>query len=132
MGKQFLHDCLLNLSQNVPIAPSSAPASLFGSTLSPTAAVFTWTPPPAEDQNGVIVMYFMNLTQLGGGLAQQYTTSNTSIVVSNLLPYRYYACIVAAATKVGTGPYTIIFTIQTPQAGMDFLRMHEYCAMPCL
>ena len=111
----------------VPIAPSSGPASLVGSILSPTAAVFKWTPPPAEDQNGVIVMYFVNVTLLGGGggQAQQYTTSNTSIVVSNLLPYRYYTCIIAAATKVGTGPYSIIFTIQTPQAG----RMHEYCAM---
>ena len=109
------------MSQNVPIAPSSAPASLLGSTLSPTAAVFTWTPPPAEDQNGVIVMYSVNLTLLGGGgLAQQYTTSNTSIVVSNLLPYRYYTCIVAAATMVGTGPYSIIVTIQTPQAGRLF------------
>ena len=105
------------LNLNFFTAPSSSPVSLIGSAISPTEVAFTWAPPPPEDQNGVIVMYIVNITMLGDSQSQQFTTSNTSIVITNLQPYRHYSCIVAAATNAGTGPYSIIFKILTPQAG---------------
>ena len=114
-------------------APSSSPRDFVGNVTSPTTCFFTWKPPPPEDQNGVIISYQLNITELESTAAVQYTTTNTYITISGLLPYKRYSCIIAATTSVGIGPYSTVITIMTSEAGMClFVRGYEYCVMPAM
>ena len=103
---------------NISISvPSSAPQSFTGSSPSPTSVVFTWSPPPAGDQNGVIISYQLNVTLLAAGVVYQYVSTTTSITISGLQPFTTYSCVVAAETAVGLGPFTTVFSITTPEDG---------------
>ena len=82
------------------------------------ALSLTWSPPPPEDQNGIIRNYLVNISVVESGEHFYQLTSNaTVLVVDELHPYYTYSCIVAALT-VGTGPFTEVTTVQLPEDGM--------------
>jgi len=99
------------------VAPSAAPVSPSGQAIGTTTIMLTWSPPPAEDQNGIIRNYVINITELETGMAFHYTSSSTSILVYSLHPFYRYVVTIAAVT-VGQGPATIAFTVQTWEDGM--------------
>ena len=76
-----------------------------------------WSPPPLEDQNGLIFIYLINISVLESGDHFQLVSNTTSLVIEDLHPYYTYSCIVAAFT-VAMGPFTEVYTIQLPQDGM--------------
>ena len=78
--------------------------------------MLTWSPPPVEDQNGIIRNYILNITELETGMAFHYASSSTSILVYSLHPFYRYVVTIAAVT-VGQGPATIAFTVQTWENG---------------
>ena len=86
---------------------------------SSTSAYLTWNPPSYEEQNGVIIQYVINVTVQETGERFQLTSTTTSLEVTNLRPYRTYVCIIAAATSVGLGPFSISVTVETPEDGKD-------------
>ena len=82
-----------------------------------TSILLSWDEPDPEYQNGVITYYTINVTTVNSGTVQQFQTTTTNLTVSNLKPFTEYHCVVAAATSIGQGPFSAVFSIITPQAG---------------
>ena len=95
--------------QNVTAVPSDA------STLH-----IYWSPPPPDKQNGDIMKYGINITDVESGQTSQYYTSGpqTSVIVRHLSPHMLYQYSIAATTAIGNGPFSPSQTIRMPSAGM--------------
>ena len=86
---------------------------------SSTTATISWLPPPDEHQNGRIVYYMLIITDLGFGTNDVMLNSTaTNITATNLQEFNNYSCIVAAATIVGPGPYSLPIVFTTLQDGI--------------
>ena len=83
----------------------------------PYSAFLTWSPPPFEQQNGVITGYVINVTVLGSNISFTLYSNTSSYFVNTLKPFRTYICIIAAQTSIGMGPFGQLFILRTPQAG---------------
>ena len=60
----------------------------------------------------------MNITSIETGEQLQLTAQSQSVNVTGLTPYTTYLCIVAASTAIGPGPFSIVTTIRTTEAGI--------------
>ena len=98
------------------LAPSAPPENFNTVSVSPTSASITWEPPPADDVNGVVILYIINVTVVGSGETFLLNSTTTSLNVTILQPYRTYICVIAAVTSIGTGPFSVQLVLQTPQA----------------
>ena len=76
-----------------------------------------WTPPPPNQQNGVIIRYVINVTHIDTLETIQYYSTVTSITITGLDPYTTYVCVVAAETTIGVGPFSHLFFVQTEETG---------------
>ena len=84
-----------------------------------TTATISWLPPPDEHQNGRIVYYILIITDLGFGTSDVVLNSTAmSAMATNLQEFNNYSCIVAAATTVGLGPYSLPIKFTTLQDGI--------------
>ena len=85
--------------------------------LSPNVIVFTWNPPPYEDQNGEIILYNVSVELTGAPdiFMIQFETAGESITFNDLKPYTNHTFSVAAWTSIGIGPFDNI-TVVTPQS----------------
>lgn len=81
-----------------------------------TTIVFTWSPPGADLQNGVIREYRVQVQEIETGNFSLYTSFSTSIEISSLHPDYTYDIRVAAVT-IAIGPYSAIVNITTPEDG---------------
>ena len=54
----------------------------------------------------MITMYTVNVSNVTAGYMMSFTTSDTELTVSNLAPFTWYNFTVAAATSVGSGPFS--------------------------
>ena len=59
-----------------------------------------------EDRNGIITMYTVNVTSVTAGYVMTLSTSDTELTVTNLDPFTLYNFTVAAATSIGSGPFS--------------------------
>ena len=98
------------------IAPTSAPANISGYAVDSTSISISWSPPPFEDQNGILRHYVINITELETGITFSRVSLTTSISLHNLHPFYRYSVTVTAVT-VGPGPATIVFIVQTREDG---------------
>ena len=85
-------------------------------SLSSTTIALSWSPPLPEYQNGIIILYRINLTT-SQGATQHYTSANTSITITGLMPHSSYSCVIAAENSAGVGPYSSPVVVQTAEAG---------------
>ena len=77
----------------------------------------SWSPPPIDQQNGIIRHYAISLTERETGYTLSYTAINTTTTLSRLHPYYHYQIEVSAIT-IGTGPSSIPVMVQLPEDGM--------------
>ncbi len=98
------------------LAPSSPPQNVVLSPVSSTSIGLSWSPPPANSQNGIITEYRITITEVISGRVITLTSITTSITALGLHPFYTYECIVNAFT-VGAGPYTSVIQITTPEDG---------------
>ena len=84
--------------------------------LDPRMIQINWSLPLPEERNGIIEMYVVNMTAAETGQHIQLTTNNTTITAEGLHPYFKYHISVAAVT-IAIGPYSEIYSLQTPQDG---------------
>ena len=84
---------------------------------SSTTATLQWSPPLADQRNGIIQHYALQLTEQKSGEVLEHTTSGLQYTFSGLHPHYTYTCTVAAVT-VGIGPVQPI-VFQMPQDGMQ-------------
>jgi len=102
-------------------APSGAPGNVTVVEIASHSISLTWTPPTAENQNGIIIGYLMNFTVTETGEAFQLFSNSSDIRVV-LTPYTQYTFILAAENNAGRGPYTQFFRVQTAEAGICDLK----------
>lgn len=106
----------------VPSAPVTNP---IGTVVSSTSISLVWDPPGTSDQNGIIIGYVVNVTEVGTGVKFQRSTTTPSLILDSVRPFTTYVCRIAARTVVGIGPYSIAITATTEQAGKT-VTMQEF------
>lgn len=97
-------------------APSSPPQNITGTALSSLSILLMWSPPPLDSQNGIIVQYRVNITEINTGDVFSLVSYSTSIHVQFLHPYYTYVCIISAVT-IEEGPYSEGVTVTTSEDG---------------
>ena len=108
---------MLLLSHFCPIVPTGPPQGVEVQSETSTTLVLSWQPPAPENQNGIIVHYIINITEMETGRLLSFTTVNTTTLsVPTLHPFYTYTCIVAAVT-VGIGPYSATVEVELPEDG---------------
>ena len=103
------------------LVPSGPPGIVKENILNSTAVELSWTDPREAEQNGKIISYAVIISgnESGHFVLHNFTTSNYSIQVTfaHLRPFSEYNVSVAAATAVGTGPFTTPSIFHTPEDG---------------
>ncbi len=86
-----------------------------GTIDSSRSVTFNWEAPLAEEQNGEIVSYTLNITSADTGVIIQRTvpSTQTTISVFSLAPFTTYFCSIAASTSVDIGPFSTLLTVNT-------------------
>ena len=100
-----------------PLVPSGAPQNLSGVPGVIRQIVLHWQPPLLENRNGIITGYIVNVTAMTSGGMVQLMSTTSSITVSSLRPFTVYICTIAATTRVGSGPFSDEFVVQTLEEG---------------
>ena len=109
--------CIHHLSLTVPSGP---PLMFNAIAQSSQSIILVWEPPSPEDQNGLIVGYTINITDLETGERYQHLSTSTNITIGSLTPFTTYICIIAARTNIGIGPFSTVVTVQTLEDGMCY------------
>ena len=73
-----------------------------------------------DHQNGRIVEYRVNVTEVITGRVFVLVSTTTSLEITSLHPDYVYQWVVTAVT-IGVGPYTAMSTIRTPEDGEPIL-----------
>ncbi len=97
--------------------PASAPVELNYTEVTSTSFQLSWEPVPPEDQNGYILAYLVNVTQIHDHTVSIFFSYTTFVDVQDLEPFTLYSCSVSAATSIGFGPSTEHAPIQTLENG---------------
>ena len=109
---------LLNFLSADPHAP---PQNIQSSVTGSRTVVISWDPPLFEDQNGIITYYLLLISEEQFNVSDRVinTTSDANTyTVTELEEYDNYTCRVAAATRIGPGPYSAPIEFSTPQDGI--------------
>ena len=107
------------------LEPSAAPQSVtahFNAT-SHDSIFLSWDPLPPEDQNGIILGYLINITDISSEDTLQFSSDTHNLTIESLRPYTTYTCLVAAYTSIGMGPFSVEISVQT-------LETSEYVYVP--
>ena len=98
------------------VAPTAAPQNLLGSPISPRILNYTWSPPPPDQQNGVIIHYVITVIEVDTGEEMQLTINTTWLRLDGLHPYYTYDFTLAAVT-VSQGPFSDTDSVRMPEDG---------------
>ena len=101
--------------------PHAPPQNIQSSVTGSRTVVISWDPPLLEDQNGIITYYLLLISEEQFNVSDRVinTTSDASTyTVTELEEYDNYTCRVAAATRIGPGPYSAPIEFSTPQDGI--------------
>ena len=101
-------------------APSSAPTGLTATDVGQRNITIEWSPPPAEDWNGVIRFYILEIVEIETGAVLTINLTTTGEILGNLHPYYTYHISIAAVT-LDIGPFSLPISVTTLQAGMYML-----------
>ena len=87
------------------VEPTGAPQAVEAVAVSSSSIRLTWNPPLAEEQNGRISFYHINITSVDDRGVMNFETDglNTIFILNSLHPYYLYTITIAAFT-VGLGP----------------------------
>ena len=94
----------------IRIVPGDIPQN-FTSQPTKTTVIFTWTKPATS--NGIIIKYFLIVTNLDSLRRYDYTINVTanqttvSQVTDGFSPYQNYTASISASTIIGAGPVAI-------------------------
>ena len=106
------------------------------SVQSSSGVFIQWASPPPPDVNGIIRSYTVNLLNTRTGAVLSYSTTQTSINITNLSPYTQYQYNVSAVT-VSEGPFSISLNFTTYQDGnhkcihIDLQYIHYPMSLQC-
>lgn len=109
-------------------APSSAPTGLTATEVGQRNITVEWSPPPAEDWNGIIRLYILKVLEHETGTEVTINLTTTEELLGNLHPYYTYNISIAAVT-LDTGPFSHPISVTTLQAGMRMLKSCQFVAL---
>ena len=118
------------------LVPSAAPVNIAESAVDARSLHVTWSPPPAESRNGMIIEYVVSIS--AQETAEQFEQSTTgdmsSLVIGGLHPDYTYSYTVAAGTGIGRGPFSTFRSIKMPEDGnyIDLALLSRCTLMACL
>ena len=113
-------------------APSEVPSNVSINVESSYSIALSWTPPPLEDQNGLLIQYHVIVmetqilyldngtinSQVGMNSTRTYNVSEGRTQLIDMLHPSYnYTIRIAAATVVGIGPFSDSMTVMTLENG---------------
>lgn len=109
-----------------------APYSVAVHILDSRTVNITWQPPPEDKRNGVIEGYMIVVARLGQSVGEEYTfnTTELSVVVGQLDPYRSYQCKVAAMTSVGSGAFNTTVAYLPEDGNLTSLSVVDCIPLP--
>ena len=100
------------------LVPTGTPSNITATTPSPMSVLLLWSPPPPDQLNGIITTYYINVTEVETGtVSQLMVTGATQFLIDSLHPYYVYNFFISAANIIGQGPYSPMFSVQTPEDG---------------
>lgn len=110
---QYFLLCVRTVPSDVPLDIQATPAGSRTLTL-------TWSAPSEDTRNGIITQYLINISVSETGERFQRIVDGmaATLTLNNLHPYYEYTYVIAAATSVGTGPFSVRSTVRMPQDGM--------------
>ena len=110
----LLSPVFLNLTHT---APSAAPTNVSVYAMSSTALNVLWGPVPCIEQNGDITGYTVRVL-VGGEMerVEDVVGDVNNVTISDLTPSTTYSIQVAAVNSEGTGPYSDLIIIETPDS----------------
>ncbi len=116
MNNKLLCDCTF-----CNLAPTGHPKNVSGDSINSTSIEIDWAEPALSTQNGIIVSYYIILTDLQSQKTKEYSRlgSHFDIVIGSLHPYYRYQFAIAAETAVGKGPLTSPAIIRTNEDGIN-------------
>lgn len=98
--------------------PAGPPLNIEAFAMDSTTLQLEWEPPLPELQNGLILDYTVNISEIEtGNMFHLASGGLTTINVPSLHPFYTYAYIIAASTEIGRGPYSVSNTIRMPEDG---------------
>ena len=97
-------------------APSAAPTNVSVSVMSSTALNVQWGPVPCIEQNGDITGYTVRVLESGEMERVEDVVDVNEVTISELTPSTTYSIQVAAVNSKGTGPYSDLIIIDTPDS----------------
>ena len=96
---------------------------------SATSILVAWSPPPEDDQNGIILGYNITYFVINDEISVvSRSVASTSINIIDLSIYTEYNISVAAYTIIGTGPYDSIL-VRTDSSGKHHNITKMYIAV---
>ena len=99
--------------------PSDVPLDIRVTPLASTTLSLNWSAPLEDSRNGLIVQYVVNISvSETGERFQRIVSGAETVTLTGLHPYYEYTYVIAAATSVGTGPFSVRRSIRMPQDGM--------------
>ena len=96
------------LSKIVPSssAPSGSPEA-FEAVVGQRQVVFTWSPPPVTQRNGVITSYTLSCSPSPSSLPQSPSSQSGSLTATGFSPNTLHSCSLTATNSQGSGPPSI-------------------------
>lgn len=119
----------------IALVPSTPPENPKCNVLSSTSIYITWSPPPADSQNGKIRGYkvvYIASDDIYDKDPQIVKSNNQYLTIDNLRKYTNYSVWVLAYTKVGDGVKSKQMSCQTHEDGklLDSFLLHFAADLP--
>ena len=108
-------ECCCFIIKLLTAAPSASPQNLRQVAIDATSVTLSWQPPPEENWNGLIRLYYLFVNELESGRSFTLNSTATSYHIENLHPFYIYNVSVAAVT-VAAGSISDNITLQTSEA----------------
>ena len=105
-------------------APSAAPTNADVSVINSTALNVQWGPVPCIEQNGDITGYTVRVLESGEMERVEDVGDVNNVTISELTPSTTYSIQVAAVNSEGSGPYSDLIIIDTPDSELYVDILH--------
>ena len=104
------------MTECVLTGPTAAPEDFNITAVGPTSLLFSWSPPPEEERNGIIILYNLTCQAQTHNISMIFSTAGVRLL-DGFRPATAYNCSLYSATSGGSGPQ-ISHTIATFDGGM--------------
>jgi hypothetical protein len=101
--------------QTLEETPSAPPQNLTVFAVHSRLLVFSWMPPPADTQNGVIRSYRVSVSVTETRQSFFLFLEGTELEFDSAHPFYTYTFSVAAETVIGAGPFGVDVTLTAPE-----------------